>query len=52
MLIKSPSILHVFAKQKEEVEYKAISRKQWIMADRIVITALFLIVIVGAILFS
>ncbi|MGY4383785.1 hypothetical protein ACVWYN_000804 [Pedobacter sp. UYP24] len=52
MFIKSPSILHVFARQKEEIEYKAISRKQWIMADRIVVTALFLIAIVSAILFS
>ncbi|MHA4893265.1 hypothetical protein ACXZ1K_00830 [Pedobacter sp. PWIIR3] len=52
MLIKSPSILTVFARQKEEVEPKVISKKQWILADRIVMAVLFLVVIAGAIFFS
>jgi hypothetical protein len=52
MLIKSPTILQVFARQKEEVETKALSRNQWIMADRIVIIALFMMVIVGSLVFA
>jgi hypothetical protein len=52
MLIKSPTIFQVFARQKEEVEAKALSRKQWIMADRIVVIAMFMMVIVGAIVFA
>ncbi|MES2829519.1 MAG: hypothetical protein V4687_15265 [Bacteroidota bacterium] len=52
MLIKSPSLLHVFARQKEEVEAKPLSRDQWVQADRIVMAILFIAVIFGAILFS
>ncbi len=51
MIIKLP-LLQAFARQKEEIEQKQISQKQWINADRIVMLVLFLSVIVGAILFS
>jgi len=52
MLIKSPSLLQVFARQKEVTEPKALSRNQWIMADRIVMVSLFVMVLIGAMLFS
>ncbi|TDQ07700.1 hypothetical protein [Pedobacter metabolipauper] len=52
MLIKSPSIFQAFARQKEEVEQKPLTRQQWINADRLVMLALFLSVIAGAIFFS
>ena len=52
MLIKSFTVLQAFARQKEETQARPITRKQWINADRIVMIALFLTVIVGAILFS
>jgi len=52
MLIKSPSILQAFARQKEEVMPRELSRKQWIMADRIVVIALFMMVIVGSLIFA
>jgi hypothetical protein len=52
MLIKSPTILQAFARQKEERAVKALSRNQWIMADRIVMIALFMMVIIGAAILS
>ncbi len=52
MLIKSFTVLQAFARQKEETQSRPITRKQWINADRIVMTILFLSVIIGAILFS
>ena len=52
MLIKSPSILQAFARQKEEKETKALTRNQWIMADRVVMIALFMMVIIGSLVFA
>lgn len=52
MLIKSPSILQAFARQKEEVTPRELSRKQWIMADRVVVIALFMMVIIGSLVFA
>ncbi|MFP5080477.1 hypothetical protein [Pedobacter sp. JCM 36344] len=52
MFIKSPTIFQAFARQKEETATKALSRNQWIMADRIVVIALFAMVIVGAFVFG
>jgi len=52
MLIKSPSIFHAFARQKEETQSKPLSRQQWIIADRIVMMILFLMVVAGAVVFS
>jgi hypothetical protein len=52
MLIKSPSVFQAFARQKEEVTPRELTRKQWIMADRIVIIALFMMVIIGSLVFA
>jgi hypothetical protein len=52
MLIKSPTILQAFARQKEDTQATALTRKQWIMADRIVVIALFMMVIIGSIVFA
>ncbi|MEJ7557490.1 MAG: hypothetical protein WKF66_04225 [Pedobacter sp.] len=52
MLIKSPAIFQAFVRQKEEVETKALSRKQWIIADRIVMIALLMMVIIGSVVFA
>lgn len=52
MLIKSLTVLQAFARQKEEVKHKAITRTQWINADRVVMIVIFLSVIIGAIVFS
>lgn len=51
MIIKL-ALLQAFARQKEAVEQKELTRKQWINADRIVMLLLFLSVIAGAIIFS
>ena len=52
MLIKLNSILHIFARQKEEKAARRLTRKEWINADRIVMIILILSVIIGAIIFS
>jgi hypothetical protein len=52
MLIKLNSILHIFARQKEEKVERRLTRKEWINADRIVMLVLILSVIIGAIIFS
>ncbi|WP_165503628.1 hypothetical protein [Pedobacter hiemivivus] len=52
MLIKLNSILHIFARQKEEKAERPLTRKEWINADRIVMLVLILSVIIGAIIFS
>lgn len=52
MLIKLHSILQVFARQKEEKKERHLTRKEWINADRMVMIALILSVIIGAIIFS
>ena len=51
MIIKLP-LLQAFARQKETIETKELTRKQWINADRIVMVILFISVIAGAIFFS
>lgn len=51
-MITKLSLLQTFARQKEEIEQKELTRKQWINADRIVMLILFLSVIIGAIVFS
>ncbi|WP_165500354.1 hypothetical protein [Pedobacter psychroterrae] len=51
MITKLP-LLQAFARQKEEIEQKELTQKQWINADRIVMLILFLSVIIGAIIFS
>lgn len=53
MLVKLNPIFPAFARQERvRQERKALTRKQWVNIDRIVIAALFVSVIVGAILFS
>ena len=51
MITKLP-LLQAFARQKEEIEQKGLTQKQWINADRIVMLVLFISVIIGAIVFS
>jgi hypothetical protein len=51
MIIKLP-LLQAFARQREAIEPKELTRKQWINADRIVMVILFIAVIAGAIIFS
>ncbi|WGQ08236.1 hypothetical protein QG516_17000 [Pedobacter gandavensis] len=52
MLSKSFSIFHVFARQKKEKTEKALTQREWINADRIVLIFLLLATIIGAIVFS
>ncbi|HKG07517.1 MAG TPA: hypothetical protein VKB19_13700 [Pedobacter sp.] len=49
MLIKLNPIIHAFARQKDEVQPKELTRQQRVNYDRIVIVMLFLVVIAGAI---
>jgi len=51
MIIKLP-LLQAFARQREAVEQRELTKKQWINADRIVMLVLFLSVIAGALIFS
>ena len=51
-MITKLSILQTFARQKEEIDQKELTQKQWINADRVVMLILFLSVIIGAIVFS
>lgn len=52
MLTKTHTIFSLLARQKEESANKELTRKQWITADRILITLLFLSAIIGAVIFS
>lgn len=52
MLIKSLTVLQSLAQHREEVKRKAITRKQWINADRLVMIIIFISVIVAAAVFS
>jgi hypothetical protein len=51
MLIKLNPI-HIFARQKEEVQPRKLTRQQHITCDRIVIMVIFLTTIVAAVLLS
>ncbi|WP_285059270.1 hypothetical protein [Pedobacter ginsengisoli] len=51
MLIKLNPV-HAFARQKEEVQPRALTRQQRIACDRIVILVIFLTTIVAAVLLS
>jgi hypothetical protein len=51
MLIKLNPV-HIFARQKEEVEPRELTRQQCIAYDRIVVMILFLVTIVAAVIFS
>lgn len=52
MLSKTFSLFHVFARQKKEQAKRALTRQEWVNADRIVLIFLLLATIVGAIIFS
>lgn len=52
MLTKSLSVLQVFARQRTEKRHKALTSKQWVNADRVVMIILFISMIVGAIIFA
>ena len=52
MLIKLNPVFSTYARHGEEKVEKALSRKQWIYADRLVMLIMFLAVITGAIVFS
>jgi hypothetical protein len=53
MLIKLNPIFPSFARQEQVRQERApLTKKQWINIDRIVMAALFISVIAGAILFS
>jgi thymidylate kinase len=51
MLIKLSPIFHTYARHKEERIEKALTRKQWIIADRILMAMIFAGVTVAAIVF-
>jgi thymidylate kinase len=51
MLIKLSPIFQVYARHKEERVEKALSRQQWILVDRIVMTIILISVIVAAVTF-
>lgn len=51
MLIKLP-IIHAFARQKEEVQPRTLSKHERIICDRIVIITLFITAFAIAIIFS
>jgi thymidylate kinase len=52
MLIKLSPIFHPYARHKEEKIEKALTRQQWIIADRIIMAIMLLSVIVAAVAFS
>jgi hypothetical protein len=52
MLIKLNPVFPSYARHSEEKIEKALSKQQWIFADRVVMLIMFLAVITGAILFS
>lgn len=52
MLIKLNPIFPAFARQSEKTIDKALTRQQWIYADRVIILLMFLTVITGAIILS
>ncbi len=52
MLIKLSPVFSTYARHREAKVEKALSRKQWIFADRLVMLIMFLAVITGAIVFS
>ena len=52
MLIKLSPIFQSYARHKEEKIEKALTRKQWIVADRVLMVILFVSVIVAAVAFS
>ncbi|MBB6500242.1 hypothetical protein HDF25_002390 [Pedobacter cryoconitis] len=52
MLIKLNLISPTFARQERVRQEKALTQKQWITIDRIVMIIMFLGVIAGAIIFS
>jgi hypothetical protein len=52
MLIKLNPIFQTFARHREEKVESALTRQQWIVADRILMMILFVSVIILAIAFS
>lgn len=52
MLIKLNAVFPAYARHSEEKVEKALSRRQWIYADRVVMLIMFLAVITGAVVFS
>ena len=52
MLIKLNPVFPTYARHSEEKIEKALTKRQWIYADRIVMLVMFLAVISGAIVFS
>lgn len=52
MLIKLNPIFHTYARHREEKVESALTRHQWIVADRIIMIVMFISVILLAIVFS
>jgi len=52
MLIKLNLLTQTFARSERVRQEKAITQKQWVNIDRVVMILLFLGVIAGAIIFS
>jgi len=52
MLIKLNPVFPTFARQRVEKAESALTRQQWIIADRILMVLLFVSVIILAIAFS
>jgi hypothetical protein len=52
MLIKLNPILPAFARQERVRRERVLTKKHWINIDRIVMAALFVSVIAGALIFS
>ena len=52
MLIKLGPISQIYARHKEERIEKALTRQQWIIADRIIMAIILFSVIVAAVAFS
>ncbi len=52
MLVKLNLISPTFARQERVGEEKALTKKQWVNIDRVVMILMFLAVIAGAIIFS
>jgi len=52
MLVKLGPIFHTYARHKEERIEKALTRQQWIIADRIIMAIILFSVIVAAVAFS
>ena len=52
MLAKMNLLFPAFARQERVTKQKALTHKQWVSVDRIVMVILFVVTVAGAVIFS